>query len=198
MDELDRLIEAGLETLGVEFKGPILWTDPGTRGKVLKAVLAMTNKRDGGVLVIGLSPDEDSDRHVLDGLEEEEAGRFNTDEVAAFVNAYSNPNIDLRVERRLTEGHHIAAIIVREFADVPAVCARDYVVEGRVIVRRGKMYCRSRRMIESTEVQDVDDLRAILDLATEKGLERYFRLRKIERAAGADDASAFDRQLGEL
>lgn len=198
MDELDRLIQAGLETLGVEFKGPIPWTDPATRGKVLKAALAMANKRDGGVLIIGLSPEQGSDRHVLDGLDQEESVRFNTDDVAAFVNAYSNPNIDLRVERRQIDGHHIAAVVVREFADVPVMCARDYVVDGRVIVRQGKLYCRSRRMIESSEVQDVDDLRAILDLATEKGLERYFRLRKIERAAGVDDASAFDRQLGEL
>lgn len=198
MDELGRLIETGFETLGVEFKGPVRWTDAATRGKVLKAALAMANKRDGGVLVIGLSPKPASDRHVLDGLDEEEAARFNTDEVAAFVNAYSNPNIDLRVERRNIDGHHIVAVVVREFVDVPVMCARDYVVGGRVIVRQGKLYCRSRRMIESSEVRDVDDLRAILDLATEKGLERYFRLRKIERAAGVDDASAFDRQLGEL
>jgi predicted HTH transcriptional regulator len=198
MDELDRIIAGRRETLAVELKRRMSWLDPVTKGKVLKAVLALSNLRDGGVLLFGLDR-SGGDDYQLNGLTVEDAAQYTTDDVAAFVNAYADPNINLTVEKRVLDGHNIVAIVVREFAETPVVCVRDYVVEGKPVVRRGRMYCRSRRMIESAEVQEVEDLRAILDLATEKGLHRYFQLRSIERKFGGDDSSkAFDAQLGGL
>src|SRR6266568_1794904 len=86
---------------------------------------------------------------------------------------------------------------IREFADYPVICSNDLVVGGTVVVVNGRMYCRSRRTIETTEVRTVEDLRDILEIAVDKGLNRYFRQRAIEDRVGkvVDDAERFRQQL---
>ena len=50
--ELERIIREGRETLGVEFKRSMNWQDDATKAKVVKAALAMANKRDGGIVAL--------------------------------------------------------------------------------------------------------------------------------------------------
>jgi predicted HTH transcriptional regulator len=198
MDELERIIRSGRETRGVEFKRRAHWLDDATKAKVVRAAIAMSNKRDGGYLIFGLA-ESGGDAHQLDGMTAKEAETFNTDAVAAYVNARVTPHLDLRVERREIDGQHVVAIVIPEFSEYPVICTRDVVVAGRTAVSAGKVYCRSRRMPESAEVQHPDEIREIIDLATEKGLARYFRLRQIERHyEGPGDRDHFDRQIGDL
>ena len=76
------------------------------------------------------------------------------------------------------------------------VCAKDFVLDKDAVVTRGKIYCRSRRISESTEIQSPDDMRDLIDLATSKGLQRYFRLRDVERRRSSpSDADSFADQL---
>jgi len=199
--ELEQIIRSGREGLGVEFKQSMNWTDDATKAKVVKAALAITNKRDGGLLVFGLTPPANAGPHAFTGMSAADYQSFNQDDVMAKVNAHAAPSIDLTV-------HHVpniddkqcVAIEIREFVDYPVLCSNDVVVRGNVIVAKGRVYCRSRRMIESTEVRSVEDMRDIIEIAVEKGLNRYFRQRAIEDhvAKAMDDAEKFRRQRGDL
>ena len=199
LDELERLILGGREGLSIEFKAGMGWSQPATKGKVVKASLAMANNRDGGVLAFGIELPSGQTTHQVVGMTEDDWGSFSQDAVAAKVNAHATPHIDLSVEHRIIDGKRLVAIVVRQFVDFPIICSTDLSDAGRLVVTRGKMYCRSRRMAESTEIQSPDDLRDIIELATAKALERYFRLRTVEHGASGPNALAqFDAQIRDL
>jgi predicted HTH transcriptional regulator len=198
-DELEQLLRAGREGLGVEFKVSMSWSESTTQGKVIRAALALANKRDGGIIAFGLEQPEGQPLHQLIGMSQGDHDSFDPDGIAAIVNSHATPHIDLSLEHLTIDGKRFVVIDVREFTDFPVICSRDFVVAGRQVVIRGKLYCRSRRMAESTEVQSPEDMRDILDLATAKALERYFKQREIERrAVGADASEQFKSQLGDL
>jgi predicted HTH transcriptional regulator len=197
--DIESLLRSGRETQGIEFKGPMSWASTATQSKVIRAALAMANRRDGGLLIFGLEPPTEPGPHRLVGLADEEWRSFTQDGVSAVVNSHVVPHLEVLVDHVVVEGHKLVLVTISEFSDYPAICSRDVVVNGRTIVRRGGLYCRSRRMAESTEVQSPDDMRDIIDLAVAKGLERYFRLRSIETESGPSSATEqFDSQLGEL
>jgi len=70
------------------------------------------------------------------------------------VNAHASPSIDLTVHHVVVDEKECVAIEIREFADYPVICSNDLVVGGTVVVVKGRMYCRSRRTIETTEVRN--------------------------------------------
>lgn len=200
--ELERIIREGRETLGVEFKRSMNWQDDATKAKVVKAALAMANKRDGGVIIFGLTPPaKNAGPHAFSGMTETDYKSFNQDEVMARVNAHASPSIDLTVHHELgIDEKQCVVIEVREFADYPVICSKDLVVQQKTVLYKGRVYCRSRRMSESTEVQTVEDMREIVELGVDKGLKRYLRQRAVEGQVGrtVDDDEKFRRQRGDL
>jgi len=196
--ELEQLLREGRETLSLEFKQSMNWGAEATKAKVVKAALAIANKRDGGLLVFGLTPPVNAGPHTLDGMTQADHDSFNQDNVMAKVNAHASPSVDLTVHHRVVDGKLCVVIEIREFQDYPVICSNDLVVAGNVIAVKGRMYCRSRRTIETTEVRTVEDLRDIIEIAVDKGLNRYFRQRTIEEQVGktVDDAEKFRREHG--
>ena len=53
----------GREQRGIEFKGPGPGTDKPFAAKVIRAIMAMSNKTDGGIVVIGV---EDTGTKLLE------------------------------------------------------------------------------------------------------------------------------------
>ncbi|MGE0441555.1 MAG: ATP-binding protein [Gemmatimonadales bacterium] len=196
--ELLERLAAKREDPGLELKNAMSWADHATKGKVIRAALAMANKADGGVIAFGYLQGPDQPLHDLVGLSEERWASFTQDAVTSSVNAHAVPYVDLTVEHLTVDDKRVVAIVVRQFQDYPILCGKDF-VDGRPVVVRGKLYCRSRRTPESTEVQSPEDMRDIVDLAVARGLERYFRLRAIERAAeGPPAEKQFADERGDL
>ncbi len=49
------MIALGYETRGTEFKGPGASSDTGFMAIVIRAVLGMSNRRDGGKIIVGVA-----------------------------------------------------------------------------------------------------------------------------------------------
>jgi len=195
---LDAVIQEGRETRSVEFKRSMNWENEPTKAKVVKACLALANLRDGGVIVFGLTRDPESRRYVVTGMPEDDFRSFDQDGVSSVVNSYASPSIALDVFHHRVDDHQVVAIAVQSFDNVPIICGKALVRDGRTIISKGRLLCRSKRMPESTEVQEPDDLREILDLATQKALKRYATLRSLEQEAEPNaHAQQFRDQLGE-
>jgi schlafen family protein len=198
-DELERILRTGREGRAAEFKQTLSWAENATRAKVVKWALGTANLADGGVLAFGLQRVDPNPLYELSGMSQADYESFNQDSVSTTVNAHATPHIDLSVIHLPVDDKLFVAIIVRQFLDYPVICARDFVVENRAIVTKGRLYCRSRRTPETTEVQSPEDMRDIIDSATSRGLERYFRLREIERRAeGPPAREQFERQAEDL
>lgn len=195
--QLAEIIAFGREQRHVEFKGPGFRTDKQLLTKVIRAMIGMANRRDGGLVIIGVN--EAEGRLNVVGLSERELATWKHDHLSDSVYAYSEPTV------RFDTGHltHASALLlvieVHEFDDVPVLCKKSYAD----VLSEGGLYTRGRRKPETTLVRSVSDMRDLLDLATEKYLRRMLGTLKgagidLGKLVSPSDEERFSDQLGEL
>lgn len=192
-DSLQELLAGSRETRNIEFKRSMLWSK--LRGKLVRSILAMTNTRDGGTIVIGVRQEKSG--FVFEGATDADLASYKEDDIAAFVASYADPYVRLHYEAvQLDDGRKFGVITVFEFDEIPVICRQS----GEE-VRQGAIYVRGNRIPESVEVPSQTELREILELALEKGFRK--RLAFLGRVgaiptAGPEDATRFADELGGL
>lgn len=174
-DEIEAALRSGYELRGLELKGPGARKDSHLFAKVTRAALSLGNLRDGGHVVIGI---EDGDPSaMLPGLSAADlASWLAYDDVARKLAVYADPPFHFAVEGiRLASGVDVAVIQIFEFADTPHLCAKDYQRQGsnELVLRRGALYVRPRKVPETSEVASLVEMRDVLQLATQKALRAY-------------------------
>ena len=187
------------ELNGVEFKGPGPMTNRRLVMQVVKAILGMSNRRDGGIIIIGVE-DNDGELNPV-GLISSNIDEWTSDDLSDQVANYADPSASFTLEKREYEGNSYVVIEVEEFSDVPVLCKRDY----DDLLRAGACYVRPRRKPETTEIPTQADMRDLLDLATEKGVTQFLeRARRVGLfispmiETSTSDQERFDEQLGDL
>lgn len=206
---LEEIVALGHETTGVECKPPGPRSDKQLFPKVVRAILGMSNRRDGGVVIIGIEDTGSSLSPV--GLDDNDLATWNYNHVSDKLKYYAEPSVNFELEEKHYQGKKYIVLNVREFEDIPILCKKPYTVAGSVVLREGACYVRSRRKPETTEIPTQEDMRDLLDLATEKRLRRYMAqaeragvalvplpsalLSLLERAA---DQEPYEKQLGGL
>lgn len=170
--DIKDLLAFGREQGGIEFKSAGSRTnEPILRAKVVRGVLAMANRRDGGTVVVGVK--EDANGLTLDGLTPQQATSWKHDDLADTVAEYADPRVSFDSYTVDVDGATVLVISVGEFADVPVVCKRTFQDGAKLILRDGAVYVRSNRKPESREVANYDEMRELLDIATDKGVRRF-------------------------
>jgi predicted HTH transcriptional regulator len=160
-------------------------------------MLGMANRRDGGLIIIGV---EDSKNSLMPvGLSLLDLNTWNHDDLASSVSEYADPSVVFELERHECDGKHYVLIVVKEFEDIPILCKKDYPSD----LRRGGCYVRSRRKTETTEIATQEDMRELLDLAAEKRLRKFISQAQrvgleIQSSESLSDQELFDRQLGDF
>jgi len=179
-----------------EYKGPMVWTDNLTKAKITRTILAMSNTRDGGVIVVGMKEKSDKKFEPV-GLSESEASTFNHDDMATHVRDYADPYVDFMVRRIDCDDRDFVLIQVKEFDEIPVICGKD-----GVNLRKGAIYHRSRTKNESAEVFSQSEMREIIEIATDKAVRKF-----LSRAEGAgllarpvfqDHRAMFAKQMEDL
>lgn len=194
---LVELISLGHEMQGIECKSPGPRTDRLQQTKVIKAMLGMTNRRDGGLILIGIKDIKGKLDPV--GLSAEDLSTWKYDDIASSASEYADPSIVFEVQSHEWNGKHFILITVKEFADIPVICKKTYGPD----LRQGGCYIRSRRKPETTEIPTQEDMRDLLDLATEKRVRNFIAQ---VRSVGLDltsepkpsDDVLFDQELGDF
>jgi predicted HTH transcriptional regulator len=195
---LAELVGIRHEMPGVECKAPGPRIDRLLQVKVIKAMLGMANRRDGGSVVVGV--EEDKDRLLIPvGLSSADLATWKYDDLANSVAEYADPSISFEMKSHECDGKKYVLITVKEFEDVPIVCKKNYDSD----LRKGACYVRSRRKPETTEIPTQEDMRDLLDLAAEKRLRKFIAQAK---SAGLDitaenevsDKDLFDQELGDF
>jgi len=200
-EELAALLALGHELIGIEFKAAGPTSDRQLFAQVTRAVLGMANRRDGGRVVIGV---EDNGGVLTPvGLSKSDQETWRYDDVATKLAVYADPSVSFELETQQYNGNDYVVLYVREFEDIPVLCKKDY--QG--VLRKGACYVRPRRKPETIEIPTQEDMRDLVDLATEKRLRRH--LEQTRRAGGIvvpiqpgllppSDQELFDKQLGDL
>ncbi len=206
---LEEIVALGHETTGTECKPAGPRTDRALFTKMVRAVLGMSNRRDGGRVIIGIQDTTNALTPI--GLNDTDLATWNYDHVSDGLKEYADPSVSFDLETKQYQGKNYIVLTVTEFANIPILCKRQFTLSGAVILKEGACYMRSRRKPETTEVSTQEDMRDLLGLATEKRLRRY--LLQAQRAGVAlvplpstvtplaearPDQELFDNQLGDL
>ena len=127
--EFDGLLALGHEINGVEFKGSWLRTDKLFLARVVRGILGMANRRDGGIVILGVG---ESTKPDPVGLNDDQVESWlNYDDLAASVNEYASPCVRFEPELHTFRGKKFVFIRVHEFDDIPILCAKDYNEAGK-------------------------------------------------------------------
>lgn len=182
--DLEFYVQHRKEERYLEYKRSMMWTGNDlTKVKVAKAMMAMANLRNGGVVVIGM-------KEIKKGVWEpenmtaERVMSFNNDDIAQWVNDYAVPAVQFTVEPFTHDGNQFVVIQVREFDSYPAVCRKPKQLGGGEVLKTGAIYYRSNRKNESAPISSEEDMRELIRLAVDKGVAgEVERLRELGLAA---------------
>ena len=198
-EEFAEIMALGHETSGVEFKGPGRRSDRRLFAQVVRAVLGMANRRDGGRVIIGVE-DTGGQLNAV-GLNDLELATWHYDSTADSLAEYADPSVSFDLYLQEYNNQKYVTLEVEEFADIPILCKRSY--PG--VLKSGACYVRTRRKPETSEIPTQADMRDLLELATDKGVTRYLdRAQRIGLIVPptvtppATDQELFDRELDDL
>jgi hypothetical protein len=166
--DLVRYILAAGESRNVDAKAPMEWDGREQSASLTKDIMALSNCKDGGVLVIG-KKEESPGKFALLGVSEGQATSFDTTKVATWVNNRCDPAVQVVCHRVTHEGKIFVVITVKEFEDIPTICTRAYQPEGgkEFVLRSGTVYVRTANA-ESAPLSSGGQLRQLIGLATVK------------------------------
>lgn len=198
--ELIALILHGREERNLEYKRSMSWDEPNAKASITRSIFGMANLRDGGSIVLGV--EQQNDNFVPVGMQPDHDQSFSQDDVAAYVNERADPFVEIEVTPVSYGGKEFIVIQVREFAEVPVICRKEIFLDGKVHLRKGAIYTRSRRIYETVEVPTQTEMREIIELAVDKGvrrlIERMGRTGILALVTEPLDAERFDQQIGEM
>jgi predicted HTH transcriptional regulator len=172
-EQLRESIAAG-ERRRVEFKRAAPLTDSQTVARVARAVLAMTNTRDGGRIIIGV--EEKDGKPLAVGVSPADLPSWKFDDLAAKIGPYADPSVTFTMSTVELDGMAFILLDVMDFDEVPVICRKGYDGAGGTrVLRAGAIYVRGRPKPESIEVSNQTDMRELIDFATEKQLALFVR-----------------------
>src|SRR5687767_4163960 len=131
--QLSDAFDLGREQGAVEFKSPGARSNRRTAALIIRAMIGMSNRRDGGHVVVGVS--DNAGKIVPVGIDEDDLRTWTFDSVADVVSRYVEPSIDFNIRVATVNGKQFVVIEVLEFAEVPTLCKRDYNIDGETILR---------------------------------------------------------------
>ncbi len=171
-DQLVRDLLAQGSEHDVDYKAGIeAPTDGRAKAKLAKIVIAFSNRKDGGYLLIGV---EDSTLRPI-GLTLQQVKSWDGARVTAALASYAAPQPVIKVTRgALPDGKVLVALHVAPFEEQPLVCVKTVDDDDRrkpPILRKGALYIRS----EGTECKEVSteaEMRELLARAYVKKADR--------------------------
>jgi len=187
IEEFERLIEGGTETQKLDFKESCPWN----KDSIVKDILAFSNVRGGGCIVIGVrQKDGEFERQ---GISEKHLKTYKREIILDQLSSYADPRIDIELDpvEDVKNNKKYLIIEVKEFQDIPVICKKD----GKE-VNKGVIYYRNTdRRPESAPVSNSSDMRDIICLAAIKMRKTY---RELGLIPGSTDKDLFDKELEEL
>jgi len=192
------LTQFGKEGRNLEFKRSTPWASNEFKSKIVKSILAFSNVRDGGAIVIGVERQEDQSYKFV-GITTEDLATYVEDEIASVVAEYADPFVKFSMETAIVDEKTFLVIRVSQFDEIPVICKRD----GQSNLRRGAIYTRTFRIPESAEVPSQTELREILEMAVDNGIRRYYERQsrigvKVSATTVVSDEEKFSAQRGDI
>ncbi len=162
--ELEQIIEAQAESQNLDFKQDCPWSVK----KMAKDILAMSNVRDGGTIIIGVR--EDGFSFIGKGVCDENIKSYKIDIMKDQLLKYADPAVDIKVDFPSdSKGYVYVVIKIFPFKEIPIFSKTD--IEGEL--KANTLYYRNtNRRVESAPISNATDFRDIIEIAAVKLMQR--------------------------
>ena len=160
--KLKEILQGNSENLNLEFKASFnfnenLWA----RERLIRAILAMSNTRTGGDIVIGVKENLDKS-HDYAGVESDHLSIFKSkiEELKSKVESFSSAPVSYEIGVGVYKQNSLIVINVTEFSLNPLICRRNgehvdkLLEEGAIYVRTLKDKPSSIKLTNPVDVQD--------------------------------------------
>ena len=157
--QLIGIIERNCESKSLDYKGPMSWDTKDKKSccDLVKDILAIANT-EGGYVVIGVA--EKDEGFELVGVTSEQAGTYESTELCQFIQKYSDPPINVRVQKVSHKGKNLVILEIPRFKDTPHICQKDF---PEALIDR-TLYVRTDNN-ESAPIKSSSDFRALIESA---------------------------------
>lgn len=156
-EELEKLLEGGVETPQVDFKASCSWDTE----SLAKDILAMSNIVDGGRIIIGVK-EEPKGVFTREGISSNHKKTYDIDAIKDKLAKYADPFIELTVSFPKDKiGTEFCVIRIEGFKEVPVICK----LNGNGLVAGGVYYRNRNKRVESALVSNSYDMRDIVERA---------------------------------
>ena len=122
--------------------------------------------------------------------------------MSSFVSNYADPYVKFDLYKEEHDAKKYILVKVYEFDEIPVICKRNYNnASGKLILRNGATYTRSYGKPETIEVPSQNEMREILDIATEKKVRRFLQTSRrvgVPLVSGISDAERFKNQIKDI
>lgn len=163
-EHLLSLIEGQSENQSLDFKAD----SPLHLQSLAKDLIAMSNVRDGGIIVFGVSEHETGFKAT--GVSSQNIASFNKDKMKDKLWKYTDPPVDFDIFFPTNEKETYVVIKVHPFKEIPVLCIRDW---DKALIANTIYYRNTTQRVQSAAVSNAHDLRAIIENAARKMFNKY-------------------------
>lgn len=205
---ITRILSAPNESKAVEFKPSIEWPqkidtlqNSDKAQEIIKSILAMSNSRDGGKIILGVEKDAPTKKYTLKGMNPSELSTYDQDLIFQQARNFGTPEPKFEILNVEYEKMNFIVFAIQVFAFTPIICKNpknklNKLDDAAVYIRTDKP--------ESKKVTDPLEMAEIIDLAVERELNTFSaRMRQVFQTMSdvkisrnpRNDQNRFDEEL---
>ncbi|GEM_PF-977241 len=172
--ELQDYITHGKEETNLEYKASMKWSsrprtdrDKGINYKIIKAMLAMSNNADGGLIVIGAKEKRNGEFKPT-GISKRNYDSFKYDAISQALKNICSPLLQFKISRggMTIDGKEKRFVVIQvaEAIEFPVVCTAlakynnsEPAYPQNILLRENAIYIRSKAPIESREIANLHE-----------------------------------------
>jgi predicted HTH transcriptional regulator len=167
---IEQILQGNSESLNLEFKATFdfninIWA----RERLIRSILAMSNTRDGGFILIGVAENNDKGLN-LSGIDKNHLQLFRTkvEDLKSKVESFSSSPVSYEVGIGPYKGNEFILISVSEFFLSPQICRKNGEHKDKIL-EEGAIYIRTLKdKPSSIKLTNPVDIQDFLERATDK------------------------------
>lgn len=170
------ILESPNESRTVEFKPSFSWPSKidelqnnDKAKEVIKSILAMSNTRDGGKIILGVEKDNSNQKYILKGMRNEDLNTYDQDLIFEHARNFGEPEPKFQVLNMEYDSKNFIVFAVQSFIFAPIIC-HNY--RNLRQLDNTSFYIRTDKP-ETKKITEPWEMREIVDLAIEKELDLF-------------------------
>jgi len=170
------ILESPNESKSIEFKPSVPWPSNidtiqqnNKIQEIIKSILAMSNTRDGGKIILGIEKDGKEKRYSLKGMSEGDLKTYDQDLIFEHVRNFGEPEPKFQVLNIEYNNKNFIVFAVQSFIFAPIICRNKRSLNQ---LENAVIYIRTDKP-ETKRITELSEMREIIDLAIEKELDLF-------------------------